>query len=180
MPADAASRGVASDGRGYALVTTGVVLVVRPFETLSDAWRSLWDEEARSEPMNVVTFSLEPRGETVTLTVTHGQIPDRASYIERLEGGWPVVLANLKAFLETGSASNQRDETPGEPVARQIRLSCANALDIVRDARTPSRRSTTLGGISLNDGPNDSGDPFTGVIRSIVLAPNRSFAPDSV
>ena len=53
-----------------------------------------------------VTFTIEPYGAIVRLTVTHENLADRAEY-EASASGWPAVLANLKSFLETGHALRQ-------------------------------------------------------------------------
>jgi uncharacterized protein YndB with AHSA1/START domain len=47
-----------------------------------------------------VSFEIEPVGEVIRLTVTHAELD--ASMAERVNGGWPRVLAGLKTLLETG------------------------------------------------------------------------------
>lgn len=53
------------------------------------------------QPGSVVTFDLVPADGVVQLTVTHTDLPDRATY-DGIAGGWPTVLAALKTYLETG------------------------------------------------------------------------------
>ena len=49
-----------------------------------------------------VTFDIKPQGGLVRLTVTHEDLD--AKMLEGISGGWPIVLSNLKTFLETGRA----------------------------------------------------------------------------
>jgi uncharacterized protein YndB with AHSA1/START domain len=50
-----------------------------------------------------VTFDIKPQGDgLVRLTVTHEDLD--AEMLKGISGGWPVVLSNLKTFLETGRA----------------------------------------------------------------------------
>ena len=50
-----------------------------------------------------VTFDIKPHGNgLVRLTVTHEDLD--AKMLEGISGGWPIVLSNLKTFLETGRA----------------------------------------------------------------------------
>jgi hypothetical protein len=50
-----------------------------------------------------VTFDIKPEGDgLVRLTVTHEDLD--VEMLKGISGGWPVVLSNLKTFLETGRA----------------------------------------------------------------------------
>jgi uncharacterized protein YndB with AHSA1/START domain/DNA-binding transcriptional ArsR family regulator len=50
-----------------------------------------------------VTFDIEPQGSAlVRLTVTHEDLDPQM--LTGISGGWPVVLSNLKTWLETGRA----------------------------------------------------------------------------
>ncbi|HTO72646.1 MAG TPA: SRPBCC domain-containing protein, partial [Gemmatimonadales bacterium] len=49
-----------------------------------------------------VTFELKESGPIVKLTVTHDQLDENMA--KGINKGWPVVLASLKTFLETGEA----------------------------------------------------------------------------
>jgi uncharacterized protein YndB with AHSA1/START domain len=50
-----------------------------------------------------VTFVIKPQGNgLVRLTVTHEDLD--AEMLKGISGGWPLVLSNLKTFLETGRA----------------------------------------------------------------------------
>lgn len=52
-----------------------------------------------------VTFDIEPQGEKlVRLTVTHEDLEHDPKMLAGISSGWPMVLSNLKTFLETGRA----------------------------------------------------------------------------
>ena len=57
---------------------------------------------ARRERTSRVTFDLEPRGKAVKLTVTHDNLDERGKTLRDISGGWPMVIASLKSWLETG------------------------------------------------------------------------------
>jgi uncharacterized protein YndB with AHSA1/START domain/DNA-binding transcriptional ArsR family regulator len=48
-----------------------------------------------------VTYDLEPVEDVVKLTITHENLT--ADEYASISGGWPIVLASLKSFLETGT-----------------------------------------------------------------------------
>jgi len=59
----------------------------------------------RPEKVSRVSFEIEPyKGQHARLTVIHEEL-EPASKMERgITSGWPLVLSNLKSFLETGRA----------------------------------------------------------------------------
>ena len=59
-------------------------------------------EDARRERTSRVTFDLEPRGKVIKLTVTHDNLDEGGNTLRDISGGWPMVIASLKSFLETG------------------------------------------------------------------------------
>ena len=71
-----------------------------------------WDDEyfakLVTEDRSKVSFTLEPHGETVKLTVVHDGFDSDTEMLRALSGrkpqtgGWPEILANLKTLLETG------------------------------------------------------------------------------
>src|SRR6266576_2459663 len=66
-----------------------------------------WDPcspDAKRERTSRVTFDLEPRGKVVKLTVTHDNLDEGGKTLRDISGGWPMVIASLKSFLETGHA----------------------------------------------------------------------------
>jgi DNA-binding transcriptional ArsR family regulator/uncharacterized protein YndB with AHSA1/START domain len=95
-----------------------VVLVSEPFTTLSYTWQTVTPEFAQAvgfsdeylarvaaERRSKVTFTIEPAGETVKLTVVHNGFDPGSAMLESVSGGWPVVLSSLKTLLETGEVT---------------------------------------------------------------------------
>ena len=92
-----------------------VVLESEPYRRLSYTWHSFTPEfgaacdfpaeEVASyarEPRSRVTFTLEPQGPLVKLTVVHNGFEPGSKVYEGIRGGWPAIIANLKTLLETG------------------------------------------------------------------------------
>jgi uncharacterized protein YndB with AHSA1/START domain len=87
----------------------GVVLECEPPRRLSYSWRVEFHEEFRHERPSRVTFEIEPipasaggKRPEVKLTVTHDDFDPGSKVFLAVSGGWPLVLASLKSFLETG------------------------------------------------------------------------------
>ncbi|HEX4817358.1 MAG TPA: metalloregulator ArsR/SmtB family transcription factor [Nonomuraea sp.] len=79
----------------------------------ADAYGMPAEDVARwaAEPRSKVTFDIEPRGDTVRLTVVHGGFP-AGSEVRKLVGeGWPELLSSLKTLLETGDTLPRPEET---------------------------------------------------------------------
>ncbi len=55
-----------------------------------------------AEPRSRVTFDIEPAGEMVKLTVTHGGFAPGSTILAGVSQGWPSIVASLKTLLETG------------------------------------------------------------------------------
>lgn len=59
--------------------------------------------DAPDEAPSRVEYIIANIGEVTQLTLTHdGLIKDSASF-EDVKGGWPIILSQLKTFLETGN-----------------------------------------------------------------------------
>jgi hypothetical protein len=58
----------------------------------------------RAEGFSRFTYELEPRDESVKLTVLHEIDNPGSKFIEAVSGGWPHILASLKSLLETGES----------------------------------------------------------------------------
>jgi uncharacterized protein YndB with AHSA1/START domain len=86
----------------------GAVLACDPPRRLSYTWSVNSHEEFRGERLSRVTFEIEPmaseKKSEVKLTVTHDDFDAGSKVFPAVSGGWPVVLASLKSFLETGDA----------------------------------------------------------------------------
>jgi DNA-binding transcriptional ArsR family regulator len=92
-----------------------VVLESDPFRRLSYTWHTFTPEwaEARgmddelcarlaAEGRSKVTFDIEEQGPMVKLTVVHDDFDPGSIVAERVSGGWPRVMSDLKSLLETG------------------------------------------------------------------------------
>ena len=55
-----------------------------------------------AERRSNVSFEIEPMGELVKLTVTHGGFEPGSTILPGVSDGWPTILASLKTLLETG------------------------------------------------------------------------------
>ena len=73
-------------------------------------------EGAEREQVSRVTFEVEPHGGVVKLTVTHDNLGPKT--LRDISGGWPMVIASLKSFLETGR------ELPAELLTNGAKESC--------------------------------------------------------
>ena len=79
----------------------GKVLISEPVRRLAYTWDPC-SPEAKRERTSRVTFDLEPHGKIVKLTVTHDNLDEGGKTLRDISGGWPLVMASLKSFLETG------------------------------------------------------------------------------
>jgi uncharacterized protein YndB with AHSA1/START domain len=79
----------------------GKVLVSDPPNKLALSW-DVVKQGANRERISRVSFDLERRGKVVRLTVTHDELDERGETLRSISGGWPMVMASLKSFLETG------------------------------------------------------------------------------
>jgi uncharacterized protein YndB with AHSA1/START domain len=81
----------------------GEVLESDPPRLLRHTWRSLWSDDARSEPHSRVSWEIEQQDGGVTkLTVVHDRLEASPRTAEEVAGGWMYVLSGLKTLLETG------------------------------------------------------------------------------
>ncbi|MEW9554489.1 ArsR/SmtB family transcription factor [Nonomuraea sp. NPDC050783] len=92
-----------------------VVLESEPGRRLAFTWHTIGDQFAKAfdvdpelvarwgrEPRSKVTFTIEPHGEAVKLTVVHDGFEPGSEVREAVGQGWPEVLSSLKTLLETG------------------------------------------------------------------------------
>jgi uncharacterized protein YndB with AHSA1/START domain len=88
-----------------ALHISGEVLTYDPPRKLSVTFNVNWPELIEKLGPTLVTYEIEPVGETVRLTMSEGH--DRPLGDDILSGGrtgWPAILSGLKSLLETGKA----------------------------------------------------------------------------
>ena len=50
----------------------------------------------------LATFTLEPYGKLVKLTLTHEGFAEGSKFFTGISKGWPAILSSLKSLLETG------------------------------------------------------------------------------
>jgi uncharacterized protein YndB with AHSA1/START domain len=92
-----------------------VVLAAEPGRLLSYTWHTFtpaWAEAVRLEQevyagltrerRSRVTFVIEPSGDMVKLTVTHGDLEPDGTIKGLIGEGWPALISSLKSLLETG------------------------------------------------------------------------------
>ncbi|MBR1126018.1 SRPBCC family protein [Bradyrhizobium lablabi] len=86
-----------------ALHISGEVIECDPPKKLSVTFNVNWPELIEKLGPTLVTYEIEPSGESVKLTLTQSQ--DRVLSDDILSGGrsgWPAILSSLKSVLETG------------------------------------------------------------------------------
>jgi hypothetical protein len=66
--------------------------------------RNEFKPELRREGYSRMTYTLEPQGESVKLTVVHEIARPDSRLIEGVSSGWPHLLSSLKTLLETGQS----------------------------------------------------------------------------
>ncbi|MGD0191750.1 MAG: SRPBCC family protein [Rhizomicrobium sp.] len=87
-----------ADGK---MADAGEVLEVDPPRRLVLRWHNEFRPELKDEGDTRCTFSIEPDGDVVKLTISH-EAERAPRTIDAVSGGWPKVLSSLKSLLETG------------------------------------------------------------------------------
>jgi uncharacterized protein YndB with AHSA1/START domain len=95
------------------VVDAGTVAEIDRPRKLVLSWRHEWHKEMHEEGFSRATFTLEPVGETVKLTVIHEIDRPESKLIEAVSSGWPTVLSSLKSLLETGESFERTRVWPG-------------------------------------------------------------------
>jgi uncharacterized protein YndB with AHSA1/START domain/DNA-binding transcriptional ArsR family regulator len=79
-----------------------------PPHKLVYGWNSMYDPSMAAEPTSRVSFEIEPEADSpgvCKFTVIHDRLEESPLTAESVSGeGWTFVLANMKSFLETGTA----------------------------------------------------------------------------
>ncbi len=99
------------DGR---VADSGKVLEIEPHRKLVLKWRNEFRPELHAEGYSRLTYELEKQGEMVKLTVIHEIDHPQSQFIEKVSGGWPLILASLKSLLETGESLEATRQWPKE------------------------------------------------------------------
>ena len=83
---------------------SGQIIEIDPPTKLVLSWKHHLTPAAAHEAPTRLTYTLEPQGEAVKLTVLHeSDVPD-SKVIGATSQGWPVILSSLKSLLETGES----------------------------------------------------------------------------
>jgi len=101
------SRYESGNPRASGLLVDGENLEVDPPRRLVQTMTALWSDEVKREGASRVTWEIEQLADSCHLTLTHDELREGAN--EQIYGGWPMVLAGLKTWLETGTVLT----TPG-------------------------------------------------------------------
>ncbi|MEX3966215.1 SRPBCC family protein [Paraburkholderia sp. EG286B] len=88
-----------ADGR---IADSGAVVEADPPRRLVLRWRNMFLAELHAEGDSLCTIDIEPVEHAVKLTITHHMARPGSIFIEKVSGGWPRILSNLKTLLETG------------------------------------------------------------------------------
>jgi uncharacterized protein YndB with AHSA1/START domain len=89
------------DGR---VADSGEVVEIDPPRKLVVTWQHHLKPDLTPEGHSRMTYTLEPQGDTVKLTVLHEIGVPNSKLIEGVSTGWPMVLSSLKSLLETGES----------------------------------------------------------------------------
>ena len=100
---------LAPDGR---LADAGEVVEIDVPRRLVLKWQNHLFAELTAEGFSRMTYTLEPIGSSVKLTVTHTMDRDDSKLVKAVSNGWPSILSSLKSLLETGEALEGSDRWP--------------------------------------------------------------------
>ncbi|HTQ36783.1 MAG TPA: SRPBCC family protein [Steroidobacteraceae bacterium] len=82
---------------------SGEILEADPPRRLVIRWQHQLMPALKAEGESRCTLELEPSGPAVKLSITHTIEREPSVLIEKVSGGWPKIMSNLKSLLETGS-----------------------------------------------------------------------------
>jgi uncharacterized protein YndB with AHSA1/START domain len=89
------------DGDSQDVTDSGVVLAYEPPRHLAYTFRTELGPAGQSTDYSRVSFTIEPDGDVVKLTLVHDELPDEETAAGFREG-WSPILSSLKTYLETG------------------------------------------------------------------------------
>jgi uncharacterized protein YndB with AHSA1/START domain len=86
---------------GY-VCDAGEILEAEPGKRLVIRWQHQ-GADAKDEGFSLCTMEIEESGASMKLSIRHTIERERSVLIQKVSGGWPKILSNLKSLLETGS-----------------------------------------------------------------------------
>jgi uncharacterized protein YndB with AHSA1/START domain len=92
----------------------GKILEIDPPRRLVLEWTNQFMPELQAEGPSRCTLEIEPRGESVRLSVLHEIDAPESRFIAAVSNGWPLILSSLKSLLETGQAIAPNWDRPGK------------------------------------------------------------------
>jgi uncharacterized protein YndB with AHSA1/START domain len=93
---------VSEDG---SLADAGEVEELEPPKRLVLSWRHEKFPEFRAEGATRCTFTIEPIGDQVKLSIVHADEKGGPNkLIGAVSNGWPMILSSLKSLIETGKS----------------------------------------------------------------------------
>ena len=87
------------------LMDSGEIVESASPKRLVLSWLCEWSSDFKAEGESRCMFELEPAGAATKLTVTHSIERPNSEFIDAVADGWPMVLSNLKSFLESGNVT---------------------------------------------------------------------------
>jgi uncharacterized protein YndB with AHSA1/START domain len=88
------------DGRN---TDSGEIVEAEPPRRLVIRWRHQENPDLKAEGDSLCAMELVPSGPAVRLSLSHTVDRDPSKFIAAVSAAWPMVIANLKSLLETGS-----------------------------------------------------------------------------
>lgn len=85
-----------------AVTDAGEIVEAEPGRKLVIRWQHQLPD-AKDEGFSLCIMEIETFGSAVKLSIRHSMERERSKLIEKVGGGWPKILANLKSLLETGT-----------------------------------------------------------------------------
>ena len=82
----------------------GEIVEVEPQRRLVIRWQHQ-HPDAKAEGFSTCTMEIEHSGSAVKLSIRHTIEREGSKLIEKVSGGWPKILSNLKSLLETGAVA---------------------------------------------------------------------------
>jgi len=93
----------------------GEVVEWSPPRRLATTWTVDWNADMRQLPPFLVSYDIEPAGDSVKLTMTESyswEVPE--ALLAGGRAGWPAILSSLKSALENGKPLSIKMEPPKE------------------------------------------------------------------